>query len=287
MTGTTNSYSINGPIGVFDSGYGGLSILKDLIERLPQNDFIYIGDNARNPYGPRSYDIVYRYTHEAVSRLFEMGCPLVIIACNTASAKALRTIQQKDLPVMDASRRVLGVIRPSVEAVRSYTKSGHVGVLATQGAVASLSYPMEISKLYPEIIVTQEACPMWVPLVEYNEYDSGGADYFVKTNIENLLAKDPEIDCVILGCTHYPLLHKKIRLYMPDRIRLLYQGPVVAASFEDYLLRHPEMNKRLTLNGDVSYFSSESPEAFSLQGSHFMERPVNAQHIELSLEWKR
>jgi glutamate racemase len=282
-----SSYSVNGPIGVFDSGFGGLSILRDLVKRLPDNDFIYIGDNARNPYGPRSFDIVYRYTLEAVSRLFEMGCPLVIIACNTASAKALRTIQQNDLPGMDPSRRVLGVIRPSVEAVGSYTKTGHVGVLATQGAVASMSYPMEISKLYPDIVVTQEACPMWVPLVEYNEYDGGGADYFVKNNIDSLISKDPEIDCVILGCTHYPLLDRKIRLYMPENIRLLYQGPVVAASLEEYLSRHTEMKRRLTAGGGVLYFSTESPEAFGLHGSHFMNRPVTAGQIDLSREWRQ
>jgi glutamate racemase len=281
----SNKYSTFGPIGVFDSGYGGLTILKDLIEKLPSYDFVYIGDNARNPYGPRSFEVVYRYTLEAVERLFEMGCPLTVIACNTASAKALRSIQQNDLKRLDASRRVLGVIRPSVEAVGLLTKTGHVGVLATQGTVASESYPLEIQKLFPDIIVTQESCPMWVPLVEYNEFNNDGADYFVRKNIESLLAKDPKIDLVILGCTHYPLLIDKIRKYLPNEVKLINQGSVVAASFADYLQRHPEIESRLTQNRSVKYFSTEAAEAFEHQGSQFMSKPISASHIELSTVW--
>jgi glutamate racemase len=281
----SSAYSLSGPIGIFDSGYGGLTILKDLIEKLPSYDFVYIGDNARNPYGPRSFEVVYRYTLEAVERLFEMGCPLAVIACNTASAKALRSIQQNDLQRLDASRRVLGVIRPSVEAVGLLTKTGHVGVLATQGTVASESYPLEIQKLFPDIVVTQEACPMWVPLVEYNEFNNEGADYFVQKNIASLLAKNPKIDLVILGCTHYPLLLDKISKYLPKEIKLVNQGQVIAASLSDYLHRHPEIESRLTRNSSVKYFSTEASQAFEQQGSQFMSKPIHASHIELSTVW--
>jgi glutamate racemase len=277
-----NSRSINGPIGVFDSGFGGLTVLREMMQRLPEYDFVYIGDNARSPYGPRSFDVVYQYTLQAVERLFEMNCPLVVIACGTASAKALRSIQQNDLAKLDSSRRVLGVIRPGVESIGRNTKSGHVGVLATQGTVASDSYSLEVKKLFPQIVVTQKPCPMWVPLVEYDEYDSEGADYFVKKDINQLLSQDPLIDRVILGCTHYPLLMPKIMKYMPKGITVLNQGPVVAESLADYLVRHPEIESRLTRGGTIGYFTSESGSMFEKQGRQFMARSITASHIDLS-----
>lgn len=277
-----DKYSKSGPVGVFDSGYGGLTIFREIVKTLPAYDYIYIGDNARNPYGPRSYDVVFQYTLEAVERLFEMGCPLVLIACNTASAKALRTIQQRDLLRLDPSRRVLGVIRPSVEAIGRLTKSRHVGVLATQGTVDSRSYTIEVSKLFPDIIVTQEACPMWVPLVEYDELSGDGADYFVKKNIDSLIDHDPDIDLVILGCTHYPLLMEKIRKYLPSSIRILSQGPVVADSLSDYLIRHPEMETRLTRKGERRYYTTEAASLFERQGGQFLSHPIHAETIELT-----
>ena len=230
-----------GPIGVFDSGYGGLTILSKIRETLPQYDYIYLGDNARTPYGTRSFEIVYEFTLQAVNKLFEMGCHLVILACNTASAKALRTIQMNDLPHLDPQRRVLGVIRPTVECIGSITHSRHVGVLATAGTIKSESYPMEIHKLFPDIYVSGEACPMWVPLVENNEAQSSGADYFIQKYIDTLLSKDQQIDTVILGCTHYPLLLPKIKHFMPDGIEIVSQGEYVAGSLKDYLHRHPEI----------------------------------------------
>jgi glutamate racemase len=281
----SNSHSINGPIGVFDSGFGGLTILREMMDRLPEHDYIYIGDNARNPYGPRSFEVIYQYTLQAVERLFEMNCPLVVIACNTASAKALRSIQQNDLPKLDAARRVLGVIRPCSESIGKNTKTGHVGVLATQGTVASDSYPLEIKKLFPEIVVTQEPCPMWVPLVEYEEHDRDGADFFVKKDIDLLLSKDPLIDLVILGCTHYPLLLPKIMKYIPEEITVLDQGPIVADSLVDYLSRHPEIDSRLTRGGSSRYYTSESGSLFEKQGKQFMARSVVASHIDLSVKF--
>ena len=233
-----------GPIGVFDSGYGGLTILDSIRKRLPQYDYLYLGDNARAPYGSRSFDVVYQFTKEAVGQLFSMGCPLVILACNTASAKALRTIQQHDLPVLDPTRRVLGVIRPTVEALGALTRTRHVGILATAGTILSRSYELEIRKLYPDIVVSGQACPLWVPLVENGEYDTPGADYFVRKYVGQLFLRDPRIDTLVLGCTHYPLLLPKIRLVLPARTRVLAQGSYVADSLAGYLLRHPEIEAR-------------------------------------------
>lgn len=270
-----------GPIGVFDSGYGGLSILRRIRHRLPAYDYLFLGDNARAPYGTRSFDIVYQFTLEAVRALFQRGCPLVILACNTASAKALRTIQQNDLPLIDPTRRVLGVIRPTVEAVGQLTRSRHVGVLATAGTINSQSYDIEIRKLFPDISVAGQACPMWVPIIENREYDSPGADYFVKKYLDALLAKDPEIDTIILGCTHYPLMLDKIRQYTPAGIRLVPQGDYVAESLADYLRRHPEMEARLTRGARCDYFTTEDPSQFSPSASVFMCDDVEARQIML------
>ena len=239
-------FSTTGPIGVFDSGYGGLTILDKIRELLPQYDYIYLGDNARTPYGTRSFEVVYEFTLQAVRKLFELGCPLVILACNTASAKALRSIQQNDLPHIDSSRRVLGVIRPTAECIGELTVTRHVGLLATAGTVKSQSYPLEVRKLYPDVQLTGVACPLWVPLVENNEFNSPGADYFVRKYINQLLEQDPEIDTIILGCTHYPLLMDKIRQFTPPHIRLVAQGEYVAHSLKDYLRRHPEIRTRCT-----------------------------------------
>lgn len=274
------THNPSGPIGVFDSGYGGLTILRKLRSYLPEYDYIYLGDNARAPYGSRSFDIVYRFTLEAVERLFDMGCPLVILACNTASAKALRSIQQRDLPRIAPDRRVLGVIRPTVEAIGKISRTGHIGVFATPGTIASQSYNIEIEKLYPGFVTTGQACPMWVPLVENRESDNPGADYFVRKYIDSLLGTDSQIDSVILGCTHYPLLLDKIRQYMPDRVQLVEQGEIVAASLVDYLYRHPEMEARLSRGGDVDYLTTEDPSKFSELATMFMSAPVSARRLE-------
>ena len=270
-----------GPIGVFDSGYGGLTILKQIRKLLPDYDFLYLGDNARAPYGPHSFEVVYRYTLEAVEALFARGCSLVILACNTASAKALRTIQQRDLPHIDASRRVLGVIRPTVEAVGELTRSRHVGVLATTGTINSDSYTLEIQKLFPDICVSGLACPMWVPLVENNEYDSPGADYFVKDRLDKILSIDPKIDTLILACTHYPLLLKKIKQYVPEGVNLMPQGEYVASSLADYLQRHPEMERRCTHGATCRYLTTESCEKFRESAALFMDDEVDVEQISL------
>ncbi|MDR0546447.1 MAG: glutamate racemase [Dysgonamonadaceae bacterium] len=272
--------SIN-PIGVFDSGYGGLTILDKIRERLPQYDYLYLGDNARTPYGTRSFDIVYRFTLQAVRRLFNEGCPLVILACNTASAKALRTIQQKDLPLIDSTKRVLGVIRPTVEQVGKLTKTRHVGVLATPGTILSESYTLEIQKLFPDIRVTGEACPMWVPLVENEEAGKAGADYFVKQHLDNIFRNDPQIDTLILGCTHYPLLENKIRKYLPNSVNLLLQGEYVADRLDDYLLRHPEIESRCSQNGSLRFLTTEADDKFSTMAGIFLNQPIQAQRIIL------
>lgn len=269
-------------IGVFDSGYGGLTILREFERLLPGYDFVYLGDNARAPYGTRSFEIVYQYTFEAVQTLFGLGCPLVVLACNTASAKALRSIQQQDLPRLgDPGRRVLGVIRPSVEQIGTLTRTRHVGVLATEGTVRSQSYAIEIAKLHPDIAVVQEACPMWVPLVECREADSDGADYFVRQHLDRLLARDPRIDTIILGCTHYPLLLPKLRRWLPPGIRLMDQGTVVAESLADYLRRHPEMAARLTRNGGRRFFTTEVPETFNERAGYFLGRELRAERLEI------
>lgn len=269
------------PIGIFDSGYGGLTIMREIVRKLPQYDYLYLGDNARAPYGNRSFELVYRFTLEAVTYLFNQGCELVILACNTASAKALRTIQQRNLPLLGPSKRVLGVIRPTVETIGSITKSGNIGVLGTSGTVASESYTLEAGKLYPNYKVFEQACPMWVPLVENREYDSDGADYFINKYITQLLAQSSDIDTVILACTHYPLLMDKIRRRMPDNVTLLEQGSIVANSLNDYLIRHPEIKQRISVSGNRQYLTTENPEKFNEMASIFMGDFIDAEHIEL------
>jgi glutamate racemase len=271
------------PIGVFDSGYGGLTILKEFINDLPEYDFIYFGDNARAPYGPRSFDVVYEYTLQAVKQLFEMGCQLVILACNTASAKALRSIQQIDLPKIDSNRRVLGVIRPAVESIGEYTKNGHVGILGTVGTVLSNSYPLELEKWAGGLVqkTTQEACPIWVPLVENNELSSPGTEYFVSRNINNLLAKDPSIDAIILACTHYPLLLPVIRQFVPENVKLLEQGKVVSRKLVEYLKNHPTMDQRCSKNGLVKYYTSENVEVFNQYATTFIGQPIQSEKLML------
>jgi glutamate racemase len=276
-----NSHSQFQPIGVFDSGFGGLTILNSLIEKLPQYDYIYLGDNARTPYGTRSFETVYQYTLECVRKLFSMGCHLVILACNTSSAKALRSIQQRDLPGIDPSRRVLGVIRPSAEEIGRLTHSGVVGVLGTRGTVQSESYVLEIKKLYPDISVFQEACPMWVPLVENNEYSGDGADYFVKRHLDTLFNLDKRIDTVILGCTHYPLLMEKILKYIPPHVKVVSQGEIVAASLADYLSRHPEIEFNCSKNRMRVYYTTESAEHFDKQASVFSGEQIKSKQIIL------
>lgn len=263
--------SNDGPIGVFDSGYGGLTILDKIRKQMPTYDYIYLGDNARTPYGPRSFEIVYEFTLQAVKKLFDLGCPLVILACNTASAKALRTIQQVNLPSIDPTRRVLGVIRPTAECIGTLTHSRHVGILATSGTIKSQSYILEIKKLFPDISIMGEACPMWVPLVENNEYQSEGADYFVQKHINNLLEKDPLIDTFILGCTHYPLLIDKIKRFTPPHIQIVAQGEYVAHSLQDYLQRHPEMDNRCTKGGTCHFLTTESSDKFQESASIFLQ----------------
>lgn len=272
----------DGPIGVFDSGYGGLTVLKALVERLPAYDFLYLGDNARTPYGSRSFDTVYHYTLECVRYLFNCGCPLVIIACNTASAKALRTIQQKDLPQIDPLRRVLGVIRPTAESIGSFTQSGEIGILATAGTVTSGSYPIEISHFYPELRVYQQACPMWVPLVENHEFDTPGADYFIEKYLDALFRQSEKIDTLLLGCTHYPLLINKIQQFTFTRCQIVEQGDIVARSLEDYLRRHPEIEVHLAKGGQVTLCTTDEETAFNRQAGLFFGRPAEARHIELS-----
>jgi glutamate racemase len=271
------------PIGVFDSGYGGLTVFKELIGQLPKYDYIYLGDNARNPYGTRSFGVVYEYTLQAVNYLFDRGCRLVILACNTASAKALRNIQQIDLPKTFPDRRVLGVIRPSVEMIPELTKSGHVGVLGTTGTVLSESYPLEIAKISPDspISVVQEACPMWVPIVENNLIGSPGAAFFVEQNLNSLFEKDPLIDTIILGCTHYPLLSGVINQFLPSGVTLLYQGSIVAAKLEDYLIRHPEMEQQCSKTGRRDYFTTEASENFDQLAKLFLGEEVQSQHVKL------
>ena len=274
-------YHTPGPIGVFDSGYGGLTILDKIREVLPEYDYIYLGDNARAPYGTRSFEVVYEFTRQAVNKLFDIGCHLVILACNTASAKALRSIQMNDLPGIDPARRVLGVIRPTVECVGEISKNQHICVLATAGTIRSESYPLEIHKLFPEIQVSGTACPMWVSLVENNESQDEGADYFIRKYIDQLLSKDPQIDTVILGCTHFPILLPKIRQYIPEHINVIAQGEYVAESLKDYLKRHPEMDAKCTKNGNCQFYTTEAEEKFSESASTFLKQQINVKHITL------
>lgn len=277
----TRLSSAPGPIGVFDSGYGGLTILNEIRHKLPQYDYIYLGDNARAPYGTRSFDIVYRFTLEAVRYLFEQGCQLVILGCNTASAKALRTIQQNDLPSIDPDRRVLGVIRPTVEKIGEITKTGNIGIVGTPGTVRSRSYDMEIEKLYPHFNTFSQACPMWVPLVENGEAAGDGTDYFVKRDVERLMSQHQGIDTVILGCTHYPLLKDKVEKYVPEGVTVLSQGAIVADSLADYLRRHPEMTARCSKTATCRYLTTESSDKFSESATVFLSEPVEATSITL------
>lgn len=271
----------NGPIGVFDSGYGGLTVLKAIIKQLPAYDYIYLGDNARTPYGTRSFKTVYEYTLQCVQYLFDQGCPLIIIACNTASAKALRTIQQKDLPGIAPDRRVLGVIRPTSESIGNFTTTREVGVLATSGTVSSASYPIEIGHFYPDIRVFQQACPMWVPLVEHQEFDGPGADYFVEKYLKQLFDRSGGIDALLLGCTHYPLLINKIQQYIPAGCRVVEQGEIVAQSLQNYLQRHPEIEDKLEKQGRKIFYTTDSTTLFDAQASIFFGEKVQSQHIAL------
>jgi len=272
---------IAGPIAVFDSGYGGLTVLSELQKAFPDYDFIYLGDNARAPYGSRSFEMVYRYTLEAVEKLFELGSHIVILACNTASAKALRNIQQINLPALAPDRRVLGVIRPSVEVVGNFTKTGYVGILGTIGTVLSNSYPIELGKFFPEAIVEQEACPLWVPLVENEEHLTEGAAFFVKKNLDNIFSRQPLIDTLILGCTHYPLLLPVIEKFVPPGVKIISQGSIVAASLGDYFRRHPLMDAKCSKKATHLYYTTENPEKFSNAASLFMGKKVEAEHINL------
>jgi glutamate racemase len=271
--------STPGPIAVFDSGYGGLTVLDKILEEIPEYDFIYLGDNARTPYGSRSYDVVYNYTLQATKQLFSKGAHLVILACNTASAKALKTIQQNDLSAIGPNRRVLGVIRPSAEAIGDITSSNHVGILGTPGTIRSNSYPIEISKLHPNITVTQEACPLWVPLVESNQFNSQGGEFFIRQHIDNLLTKDPEIDTIVLGCTHYPILQSIIEKFVPQGVKVLAQGELVATSLKDYLKRHPEMDAKCAKNGQRKFYTTENPEIFDEKASVFLNTALKAEQL--------
>lgn len=270
-----------GPIGIFDSGYGGLTILSQIRAQMPEYDFLYLGDNARTPYGTRSFEVVYEFTSQAVRTLFDMGCQLVILACNTASAKALRTIQQIDLPKIDPRKRVLGIIRPTVEYLGDITSTRHVGILATSGTIKSQSYPLEIKKLFPDITVSGEACPMWVPLVENNEAQSEGTDYFVGRHIDNLLAKDDMIDTIILGCTHYPILYDKIRRHIPEHIKVITQGEYVGRSLMNYLERHPEMDALCTKQGSCRFLTTESVEIFRQYATIFFDSDIDVKSVAL------
>lgn len=270
-----------GPIGVFDSGYGGLTILDAIRKKLPQYDFLYLGDNARAPYGSRSFNIVYRFTLEAVKYLFSQGCNLVILACNTASAKALRNIQQNDLPNIDPTKRVLGVIRPTVEKIGEISRSGNIGILGTTGTIQSKSYDIEIKKIHPKFNVFSQSCPLWVPLVENQEANGEGADFFVQKYINQLLNQSADIDSIILGCTHYPILLDKIRKYTPSHINIVEQGAIIADSLADYLNRHPEMNIRCSKNGICSYLTTEDEDKFNSLASIFLNEKIDSKHIDL------
>jgi glutamate racemase len=271
------------PIGVFDSGYGGLTVLKEIVNKLPQYDYLYLGDNARAPYGNRSFDTVYQYTLQCVKWFFEQGCSLVILACNTASAKALRTIQQNDLPIIAPDKRVLGVIRPTAEIIGNFSETQNVGVLATNGTVASESYPMETAKFFPAIKVHQEACPMWVPLIESNEHTGNGADYFVKKNLNNLFEKGENIDVVLLACTHYPLLKEKIEEYLPIGVKLISQGEIVAESLADYLKRHPEIETKCSKNGQQEFYTTDSTQDFDNHAAVFYGKVVISKFVDLNV----
>lgn len=270
------------PIGIFDSGYGGLTVFRSIADQLPDYDYVYLGDNARAPYGNRSFNTIHEYTWECVQMLFKMGCPLIILACNTASAKALRTIQQRDLIREDPAKRVLGVIRPTAEVIGNYTQSKQIGVLGTKGTVQSGSYQIEINNFFPDVKVHQQACPLWVPLVENGEHDQPGADYFIKKYLDQVLAKSDEMDTLLLACTHYPLLQEKISAYLPKHIKVVPQGDIVAASLKDYLNRHPEMEQKLTRGGTREFFTtSDDTDDFDHHASMFFSEQVKSQYIPL------
>ena len=269
------------PIGVFDSGYGGLTVLKEIVAALPEYDYCYLGDNARAPYGPRSFDTVYHYTLEAVQWFFAQGCELVVLACNTASAKALRTIQQKDLPRIAPNKRVLGVIRPTTEIIGQFSQTGHIGILGTNGTVTSNSYPIEIAKFYPQLKVYQEACPMWVPLIENGEYNQAGADYFVQKHLDHLLGQSPDIDAILLACTHYPLLMDKIRQFLPKEVKLIAQGEIVAKSLAVYLQRHPAMAEKCSKSGQIRFCTTDDAANFDQQAAIFFGKAVASEQIDL------
>jgi glutamate racemase len=272
---------MSNPIGVFDSGYGGLTVLKELAKTLPQYDYMYLGDNARAPYGSRSFEAVYHYTLQCVKWFFRQGCPLVILACNTASAKALRTIQQKDLPVLDPDKRVLGVIRPTAEIIGNYTRTGNIGILGTNGTVQSGSYVIEIHNFFPDVHVYQEACPLWVPLVESNEFESEGSDHFIKKNIDNLVRRSPDIDTILLACTHYPLLLKKIQQFAPQGVTIISQGEIVANSLKDYLARHPEIEENCSKGGKVSLFTTDDTADFDRHSPAFFGKKISSTHVDI------
>lgn len=268
-------------IGVFDSGYGGLTVLKEIVKQLPQYDYLYLGDNARSPYGNRSFETVYEYTKQCVDWFFEQGCHLVILACNTASAKALRSIQQNHLPTLQNDKRVLGVIRPTAEIIGQFTTTKHIGVLATSGTVQSNSYPIEIEKFYPTIQVHQQACPMWVPLIENNEQHSKGADFFVKEYIQALEKQNKNIDTILLACTHYPLLLDKIIEYSPIGTKIISQGEIVAISLQEYLQRHPELETLCSKDGTRTFYTSDSTEDFDKHSSIFYGETIQSHHIKI------
>ncbi len=272
---------VAGSIGIFDSGFGGLTVMREIVNKLPQYDYIYLGDNARSPYGPRSFETVYKYTLECVHWFFEQGCPLVILACNTASAKALRTIQQNDLPVLAPGKRVLGVIRPTTEVIGNYTETKSVGILATTGTVNSGSYLIEIRKFFPDVKVYQEACPMWVPLVENNEYNNHGADYFVKKHINNIFDAGENIDVILLACTHYPLLKDKIQEYLPLGVKLISQGEIVATKLVDYLNRHPEIEQQCSKKGHQRFYTTDDTDSFDSHASVFFGEQVFSIHVSI------
>jgi glutamate racemase len=274
----TNTYQ---PIGIFDSGFGGLTVLKEIKQQLPHYDYLYLGDNARAPYGSRSFDTVYEYTLECVKHLFSMGCELIVLACNTASAKALRSIQQKNLPLIDPNKRVLGVIRPTTEIIGNYSKTGHVGVLGTSGTVNSGSYLVEIEKFFPGLKVYQEACPMWVPLIENNDYQNPGANFFIERHVKNIMAKQKDIDAIILACTHYPIIINQIKTFLPSHVQLLSQGEIVASSLKDYLMRHPEIEKTCSKNGSLEFYTTDLPETFDASATLFYGETIQSKHLAL------
>lgn len=273
--------SVKGPIGVFDSGYGGLTVLKEIREKLPEYDFLYLGDNARAPYGSRSFDVIYQYTWQAVQALFDRDCSLVILACNTASAKALRSIQRIKLPELYPDRRVLGVIRPSTEELDKHTKTKHVGVLGTDGTIRSNSYQIELAKFAPDLVVNQHSCPMWVPLIENNQFDTPGGVYFIQSDLVSLMEKDPKIDTILLACTHYPILLEQLQRLLPTHIEVLAQGKIVAESLADYLERHPEMAAQCSKGGTVRYLTTENAKDFSEKASLLMNDEIEAEHLTL------